>query len=58
MPKIQDNGKSLYFYYKPWEVPRFLTGLSPKGVIMVVKVRLRQHKGKELVEIVGGLFYH
>ena len=31
MRKIQDNGKSLYLYYKPWEVPRFLTGLSPMG---------------------------
>jgi hypothetical protein len=40
-------------------VPFFslLKSLSLTGLIMVVKIRLRQHEAKELVEIVGGLSY-
>ena len=57
MRKIQNGGKSLYVYCEPWEVPELLKGLSPTGLIMVVKERLRQHEAKELVEIVGGLSY-
>jgi hypothetical protein len=34
-----------------------LKSLSLTGLIMVVKVRLRQLEAKELVEIVGGLSY-
>jgi len=41
MRKIQNAGKSLNVYCEAWEVPELLKGLSPTGLFMVVKERLR-----------------
>ncbi len=55
MKRIQDSGKSLYVYCEPWEVPKLLKKLSPRGLIMVVKDTLPLQEAKDLLATVKRL---
>jgi hypothetical protein len=55
MRRIQDQGKSLYIYCEPWEVPKLLRELSPQGLMMVVTETLPSHEARDLVSEVKRL---